>query len=404
MLKLKQDSKPKNDKLKKMWLIIACTLILLIPLGLTKSLISERDGYRYEAEEKIEKAWSGAQKINPPVIAVDDGKNQGQLAIKDYKVEAKMHTEIRKKGIFKVPVYTAEIVQSGHFSAKNELPEDIKRTLRLTATDPRGYIVTPMVKIGKSSEFVPFTKTTEELEIGGMKDIPFEIKYKLRGINTLKVVPSGLTTEVKINGNWKNPDFNGDFLPVKKSVDKNGFSAQWTIPDSAMTELRENPTCGVSLLLPVDNYSMAYKAVKYGFLFISLTFLSLFLFELLGSRPVHPVQYVMVGLVMCMFYLLLLSMSEFIGFGTAYFVSSVVIISIITIYTHDVLTKRQNTRFTFLLCGMLVFLYLFLYILLKLQDFSLIVGSFGTLLILTLAMYVTRNVEWYKQDEQDTSQ
>ena len=389
--------------LKKMWLIIACTLILFIPLGLTKSLISERDGYRYEAEEKIEKAWSGAQKIHPPVLTIDDGKDRGTPAIQNYKVEVKMHTEIRKKGIFKVPVYTAEIVQSGSFKAKKTIPPNPKQTLSLTATDPRGYIETPVVKIGKSSEYIPFANSSEHMKLGGLKDIPFEIKYKLRGINTLKVVPTGLTTEVKINGNWKNPDFDGDFLPVKKSVDKNGFHAEWTIPDSAMTELSENPTCSVSLLLPVDNYSMAYKAVKYGFLFISLTFLALFLFELLGSRPVHPVQYVMVGLVMCMFYLLLLSMSEFIGFGTAYFVSSVVIISIITIYTHEVLTKRQNPRFTLLLCAMLVFLYLFLYILLLLQDFSLIVGSFGTLLILTLAMYATRNVEWYKQENKDTS-
>lgn len=403
MLKLKDETKPKNDMLKKMWLIIACTLILLIPLGLTKSLISERDGYRYEAEEKIEKAWSGAQKIHPPVLTIDDGKDRGTPAIQNYKVEVKMHTEIRKKGIFKVPVYTAEIVQSGSFKAKKTIPPNPKQTLSLTATDPRGYIETPVVKIGKSSEYIPFANSSEHMKLGGLKDIPFEIKYKLRGINTLKVVPTGLTTEVKINGNWKNPDFDGDFLPVKKSVDKNGFHAEWTIPDSAMTELSENPTCSVSLLLPVDNYSMAYKAVKYGFLFISLTFLALFLFELLGSRPVHPVQYVMVGLVMCMFYLLLLSMSEFIGFGTAYFVSSVVIISIITIYTHEVLTKRQNPRFTLLLCAMLVFLYLFLYILLLLQDFSLIVGSFGTLLILTLAMYATRNVEWYKQENKDTS-
>ena len=403
MLKLKDETKPKNDMLKKMWLIIACTLILLIPLGLTQSLISERDGYRYEAEEKIEKAWSGAQKIHPPVLTIDDGKDRGTPAIQNYKVEVKMHTEIRKKGIFKVPVYTAEIVQSGSFKAKKTIPPNPKQTLSLTATDPRGYIETPVVKIGKSSEYIPFANSSEHMKLGGLKDIPFEIKYKLRGINTLKVVPTGLTTEVKINGNWKNPDFDGDFLPVKKSVDKNGFQAEWTIPDSAMTELSENPTCSVSLLLPVDNYSMAYKAVKYGFLFISLTFLALFLFELLGSRPVHPVQYVMVGLVMCMFYLLLLSMSEFIGFGTAYFVSSVVIISIITIYTHEVLTKRQNPRFTLLLCAMLVFLYLFLYILLLLQDFSLIVGSFGTLLILTLAMYATRNVEWYKQENKDTS-
>lgn len=403
MLKLKDETKPKNDMLKKMWLIIACTLILLIPLGLTKSLISERDGYRYEAEEKIEKAWSGAQKIHPPVLTIDDGKDRGTPAIQNYKVEVKMHTEIRKKGIFKVPVYTAEIVQSGSFKAKKTIPPNPKQTLSLTATDPRGYIETPVVKIGKSSEYIPFANSSEHMKLGGLKDIPFEIKYKLRGINTLKVVPTGLTTEVKINGNWKNPDFDGDFLPVKKSVDKNGFHAEWTIPDSAMTELSENPTCSVSLLLPVDNYSMVYKAVKYGFLFISLTFLALFLFELLGSRHVHPVQYVMVGLVMCMFYLLLLSMSEFIGFGTAYFVSSVVIISIITIYTHEVLTKRQNPRFTLLLCAMLVFLYLFLYILLLLQDFSLIVGSFGTLLILTLAMYATRNVEWYKQENKDTS-
>ena len=399
MLKIKDEPKPQNTIFKKIWIIIVCNLIFLIPLGLTKSLISERDGYRLEAQQKIEKSWAGIQNINPPLLQVGDSDFQESLALKEYSVKANMYIETRKKGIFKIPVYTADVEQSGYFLAKKQLPRYISTTLSLTATDPRGYIETPVLKIGKNQEFHPFISGEEHIDIGGMTKIPFVIKYKLRGINNLNVKPSGQNTSVNISGNWTNPEFGGDFLPVKKTMDKNGFSAEWNIPESAAMALIENPVCGVSLLLPVDNYKLAYKAVKYGFLFISLTFLCLFLFEILSKQRIHPVQYIMVGLVMCMFYLLLLSMSEFINFGVSYFVSAVSIITIITIYAQNVLTKHRALKFTLLLSGMLLFLYFFLYILLRLQDFSLIVGSFGTLFIIMLTMYVTRNVEWYKSEE-----
>ncbi len=153
--------------------------------------------------------------------------------------------------------------------------------------------------------------------------------------------------------------------------------------------------------MPVDNYRMSERSVKYSFLFLTLTFLAYFIYEITSKqkRPIHQLQYLMIGISMLIFYLLLVSLSEFIPFAGAYITSSIMTIGLISLYTYFVITKKTNLTFSLLITGILTLLYVFLYILLMLQDLSLILGSLGLFLIMALVMYATRNVEWYNENQ-----
>ena len=154
---------------------------------------------------------------------------------------------------------------------------------------------------------------------------------------------------------------------------------------------------GISLLLPVDNYRMASRALKYAFLFIALTFISYFIFEITtkNNKRIHPLQYLLLGAAMLIFYLLLVSISEFIPFLWAYIIASLMTIGLIGTYTYFIITKREDIKYTAIITFLLALLYTFLYVLLKIEDFALLAGSLGLFIIIALIMYSTRNVDWY---------
>ena len=226
--------------------------------------------------------------------------------------------------------------------------------------------------------------------------LPFEISYKLRGTDSIKIDTWGNYSQVKITGNWSSPNFKGDFLPNKRTVADNQFSAEWNIPKIATSTLK-NPHIEVSLLIPIDNYRMTERAMKYSFLFLSLTFMFYFIFETITKeQQIHPLQYILLGLAMQIFYLLLLAISEFTSFNTAYSIASLMTIGLISLYTHFVIIKEKNKKFSLTICGLLILLYGLLYSLLKLEDYALLTGSFGLFLVIAIIMYVTRNINWYE--------
>ena len=317
----------------------------------------------------------------------------------NYNAEIKISTEIRKKGVFKIPVYTANVFLKGTFKNNFGNLKNSKILFQYLVTDARGFVEQPKVKL-LNKDYVSEESNTilKFLDIPN-NEIPFEVSYKIRGINQINAVPAGITNSIKISGNWQNPSFVGNFLPTDKQINKNGFDAEWNIPAISLTELK-SPTLGVQLLMPVDNYRMSTRAVKYAFLFLALTFLAYFIFEITSKKetPIHQLQYLMMGAAMLIFYLLLTSMSEFVSFCGSYIISALMTITLISLYTFFVITHKQNIRFTIFISVIMALLYLFLYVLLALQDFSLILGSFGLFLIISLVMYATRNIEWYKDN------
>lgn len=391
-----------NPKVTKFWTILLTLLVLLIPVGFLFGIISDREDYKKEAVNTVAASWGNVQTFDAPSMyfeqKVKDNVEYKYLPLRDYTADVNLTTEVRKKGLFKVPVYTANVVMKGHFVNGYGDLKDKQIKLTFGVQDSTGFIEEPLIKLNENepvsvqdTEYTTILKTTGTL-------IPFEISYKIRGLDNIYVGLGGQSNKVKISGNWKDPSFDGNFLPSAREVGNENFSAEWSVPQIAISGI-DNAKVGVSLLTPVDNYRMANRCLKYAFLFLSLTFLSYFIYEITAqkARQIHPLQYLMLGGAMLIFYLLLVSMSEFMPFLAAYTISALMIITLIGMYTFFVITKRQNLMFSAIISLLMMLLYTFLYILLSLQDFALLIGSLGLFIIIAGIMYVTRNVDWYNE-------
>ena len=396
LFKEQKIKKKANEKFKKFWIVFVCLLVLYIPLSTAQDIISDRNTYRAQAKDAIERAWADKLRITAPEIKF---KNQDTTAeLEDYNVDIKLNTEIRKKGIFKIPVFTADVVQSGTFKVKN-LTNDSKPTFVYDSGKKRGYIENPKINISNSKNFTELLGDSVNIDQLVKEQTPFVIKTKVRGMESVVVEPAGQKVKLKIAGNWKDPSFIGEFLPVEKNITKNDFSAVWSVPVSAYSAT-PLPSFGVELFTSLDSHNLAQKAIDHGFLFISLAFMCLYIFEVAAKVRIHPVQYLLTGFLMCMFYLLLLSIAEFMPFGVSYLIAAILITTILSVYTYNVIAK-EKVFFSALMTFILAFLYLFLFVTLRLQDFSLITGTLGTIIIAVVAMYATRNVKWYGDSSSD---
>lgn len=391
-----------ESKMKKFWVILTVLLVLLIPICFLYGIISDRESYRQEAVDKIASSWGNVQTIRNPFMYFNEGKDNNiktnDLVLQDYNANVVINTEIRKKGIFKIPVYTADVSINGLFKNKYGNLTNKKIITGFTVEDSRGFIENPILKVGKFSVKQADGTKYNVLINSAPEYIPFEISYKIRGLNELFLYVPGQNNKIKISGNWNSPSFEGNFLPASRKIDEGKFEAMWSIPKIATTSI-DNPKIGVSLLVPVDNYRMTERTLKYSFLFLSLTFISYFIFELTSKdkRKIHPLQYCLLGCAMQVFYLLLVSLSEFLSFGLSYLLASLLIIILIGTYTYAVITQRTGKRFSLTISSLMSLLYMFLYVLLRLEDFSLLLGSFGMLAIIAVIMYSTRNVNWYSE-------
>ena len=237
--------------------------------------------------------------------------------------------------------------------------------------------------------------------------LEFAIDLGVQGTSELDLMPVGRVSQISLSSNWRNPSFNGRYLPVKHKIGAAGFEAQWAMSFFS-TNLEEalhrcnggeggceefvSRTLGVSFVDPVDQYLKTDRAIKYGFLFISLTFAGFFLFEVLGKFAVHPVQYSLVGAALALFYLLLLSLAEHLGFALAYVSSSAACVLLIGFYVSGILhSVKRGLGFA----GALAVLYTMLYALLSADDYALLMGSVLLFGVTAVVMVLTRGVDWY---------
>jgi len=246
--------------------------------------------------------------------------------------------------------------------------------------------------------------------------LTFAYGLNLNGSTDLHFTPFGKTTTVQLASNWTAPSFEGAFLPDERVVSDSGFTAEWQVlqlnrnyPQQGVGRFvqssgqdntyfgtdpvrRMASTFGLKLLLPIDEYQKTMRSAKYAIYFILLTFLTFFFIEILNRKRLHPIQYLLVGAGVVLFYILLLSFSEHLSFNTAYWIACAAILLLITVYSFFMLRNRKLTVMVF---GILIILYGFFYSILQLQDYALLMGSLGLLLILAAIMYLTRNVDWY---------
>jgi len=406
-------------------------LILLIPASMIQSLIREREMRQQEAIMEINNSWGYEQTITGPFLTIpyyDYFKNNNNEIIKSVvyahflpeklDIKSQINPEKRSRGIFDVIVYNSSLDLSGSFKfpdvkSLNINESDIiwdKAYIAVGIPDMRGIKDNITMSLNsKEYEFNPGIDSKDIAESGvhtyinlakDTSEFAFSMQIKLNGSGSLRFVPVGKETNVHVLSNWPDPSFNGSFLPDNRTVSKDGFDANWKILHlnrNYPQQWKENKfevyssAFGVSLLLPVDTYQKSMRSAKYAVLFLTLTFLIFFFVEILNRKKIHPIQYTLVGLALVIFYVLLLSLSEHLGFAYAYVVASLAIIGLITYYSHSFFKEKRLTAIMFFL---LIVLYYYIYTILQLQDYALLMGSVGLFVVLAIVMFLSRKVEW----------
>ena len=429
----------RNSKMLRLISIWFLALLLQIPIMMIGKLVQERQQRRQGAVEEISSKWGNAQTIAGPALVVPytarwtevatDGKqtirSESRHAIflpENLDVRGSIDTETRKRGIYSVPVYALGLTVEANFAPPDfsELgiePAEIawdRAHLAVGISDVRA--IQQEVALSwddRKIAFLPGTGAFTDAGPGihadlGVTDAPqnlaFSFSLALNGSVGVYLTPFGRTTKVELQSDHGHPSFQGNWLPTERSVEGSAFRAAWSIPSlgrnypqawNAQTPMREAIVAsrfGVDLVNPVDQGRMADRSVKYAALFIVLTFTSVWLVEVLTGVRVHPIQYLMLGGALCLFYLLELSLSEHLGFALAYTVACTSVIGMVGAYCRSAL--GSTSRAMVVASGVAV-LYTYLYILLVNEDYALLVGSVGLFAILAAIMYVTRRVDWY---------
>ena len=414
---------------------------LLIPLSMVQSVVSERTARRDSVINDVSSTWGGSQTVAGPVLVVPyqctvtdrDGPRivtgRATFLPDSLSVQGSLGPQIRGRSFFDTVVYSAHLVVTGRFSPPDLSPVtrgDVQplwkeSVVNLGVSDPRG--IAKRVSLdweGADHPFEPGIVDTGLMASGlharvdltagsALKTaIPFSLTLDLNGSRDLRVLPAGNDTSVRLASSWPHPGFIGAPLPQSRTVDASGFTAQWDVPyfgrgfsrawtdagldREKMKTQAEAAAFGVSLVQPVDIYQQAERAVKYAVMFIVLTFVVFFLFEVVRARLLHPVQYVFVGFALCVFYLLLVSLSEHTGFDIAYAAAAVGTTALISSYSMFVLGGVLEGA----LVGIAIAaVYAFLYLLLRLEDYALLAGSLGLFATLSVVMLLTRKVNWY---------
>ena len=380
-------SKIINSTSFKFIVIGILSLLLMIPVTKIRNLIVERQDRSQEAIHEVSEKWGLDQTIKGPFITIplketqmDDGKEihtRKQLHILPEKlfINGNVVPEEKKRGIYKMIVYQASMKISGHYQVSQTLLEQIEGLeisdntlyLCLGLTDLRGIKELSIRVDGQVREEMPGLPyrdvAAKGIHIPLSPDlllnspIAFEINLKLDGSSSLYFIPVGKDTEVEIASTWSDPSFDGSFLPMpsKTETGEDGFNASWQVnylnrsyPQhwyNSTADLNDS-AFGVHFLIPVDHYQKSMRSIKYAFMFIALSFLIFFLTELISGVRLHPIQYMLVGMALVVFYTLLISLAEHIGFDLAYLVSSMATIILIGLYVKSSTGKNKQSLIT----------------------------------------------------------
>lgn len=341
-------------------------------------------------------------------------------------IQADLKTEQIRRSVHHAVVFTTQIAIKGRFSSEGELikaeaNEQIvfgEPRLIIGVSDPRGLLRAPVLTWAEQSlNFVPGTGEPRmvngiqvplrglDLQTPWSKEFAFVLE--LRGTQALAFAPVGDTTRIAVNGNWPHPSFYGQFLPETREVNEAGFSAVWSTTWLATNMLHQllehlrkdrpvNSLTGVRFMDPTDSYVQTDRAIKYGLLFVGLTFVAFFLFEILKRLAIHPFQYTLAGAALVLFYLLLLALSEHLNFALAYTIATLGCVTLLGYYLAHVLGSLHRGLGFGALIGAVFGL---LYVLISLEDHALLAGSLSLFGALALTMTLTRKVDWYRLGE-----
>ncbi len=427
----------KTNVYLKLGVIAFLVLILLIPTSIVRSLIKERENTQLLAISEVSEKWGNGQEITGPFISIPYDKYLKKYSKKDststvvrvreyihllpknLNIKGNISPEKKYRGIYEVVVYDSKVKVSGNFSEIDLSVLDIisdnihfdKATLNIGISDLKG--IEKQVNVNWMNKELNFNSGLSNndvvssginVKLSNFKTTDFNdfsLSISIKGSQYLYFLPFGKTTDVHIKSDWTTPSFTGKYLPDSRTVNEEGFDAKWNV----LHLNRNYPQVwkgdgvntlssyfGIDLLLPMDNYKKSDRISKYAILFLGLTFLVFFFIEILNKVFIHPVQYILVGLAIIVFYVLLLSFSEHVYFNIAYLMAALLTLASVSLYVYAILKSKKLASIVF---GMLLILYLFIFIIIQLEGYALLVGSIGLFTILSSVMYFSRKIDWY---------
>lgn len=422
----------RNSITVKLFSIGIIILLLLIPALMIEGVIRERQSTSESAVSEVGSKWGLEQTITGPVITIPyktvikDEKNN-LITVTQYahflpeklNITGDATTENRHRGIYEVVVYKSKLKFSGTFllpkpQELNIAPNDIlwnDAYLEIGISDMKGinenielklndakYLLNPGIE---SADIVSSGVSTKIKLNDSSRLFSYSFDLNLNGSKMLYFVPLGKENIVELKSSYPTPSFDGNFIPDTREVNDKGFSAkwkvlhlnlnypqQWTSNSFAVAE----SSFGVNFLVAVDHYLKATRAAKYAVLIIALTFMGFFFVEIINKTRIHPFQYILVGLAICIFYALLLAFSEHIGFNYSYMLSTILVLGAIAYYSKFMF---GNARTTLLLSSVLVIIYGFIYVIIQLEDYALLMGSIGLFIVLLVTMHLSRKIKFY---------
>ncbi|TKS54361.1 cell envelope integrity protein CreD [Luteimonas yindakuii] len=416
----------------------ALVLALLVPLAMIRGVVHEREQYRAQAVERVAQGRAGEQRLVGPLRVVpwterrevaeraaDGSQRLVTREVNGHLLQAPVRLDVqgtlqpaeRRVGLFRIPVYGWQAQAVASFTPLDYPAVDGRAYgqpyLAIGIADVRGLVGAPQLVVdGRPLALASGTRDLAALSGGvhaalpqagatglpALREVHFDAT--IDGTRSLAIVPVADDNRIDLASPWLHPQFGGRFLPTRRDIDADGFRAHWalsSLASDAQAQLRRGEADAldalqVSLVDPVDVYTQVDRATKYGLLFVLLTFVAFGLFELIKRLPIHPLQYLLVGLALAIFFLLLLSLSEHIAFHWAYLVSATACIGVQAMYLSGVLRSwRRGLGFA----AMLTALYGALYCLLVSEDNALLMGSLLLFGILAAVMWITRKVDWY---------
>ncbi len=421
-------------------------LALWVPTSIIGMLVHERAGRRDEVVREVSATWGQAQTVEGPVLSVpfnfwvedlDGGRHRSTAWIHQLPdtldIEGSLTPEVRYRSIYEVVLYRGELRLQGSFPAPNPAlwgvdAEDVlwdQAIVTFGVTDPKGLRAVPrLVAGGEELDLEPgagqgvfpsglgaAVALDQARESTDGDPLAFAIDVQLAGSEGLSFLPVARETKVELESPWLDPSFQGAFLPLERSIGADGFSATWKVlalhrevpqfwrttdgPTADYARVLHCASFGVHLLFPVDAYQRTMRSVKYSVLFSLLTFLGFFAVEVGGRASIHPVQYVVIGFALCLFYTLLLSLSELMSFDLAYLAASAVVVAMITAYIHGIVRRRMLTM---LCAGVLAVVYGSLFVMLQLEELALLMGTALLLLLCGVVMLLTRRLTWNRAE------
>ncbi len=418
----------------KLGFILFLILLLMIPNLLIQELVMSRQSLEAQTQMEIASSWGPRQRVVGPILSIpyleelpaEDGANSIEERVlrilpRSLNLDVTLSTEERQKSIYKAILYHAEHEMNGIFDlpesarfgkyATDILWESAFIDIGLTAASSLDSIV--YFDLGDQHYKMQSGPSDSQIFQSGIHtpvviqpdngSYVFQTVFGVNGSQSLDYLPIAESTQLNMSGDWDSPGFIGMPLPRQHDISAAGFTAGWQsteynrgfkkswVDDEVWLE-RESSSFGVNLVQVVGHYQKNMRSAKYALLIISLSFMVFFFFEILKTKRIHPIQYIFVGLALSIFYTLLLSLSEHLGFDLSYLISAASVVGLISWYSRYILRDGQNTvLLTVLLAG----LYLYIYFLLQLEEFALLTGSIGLFLVLCTVMYLSRHLDWY---------